>query len=54
MSETVAAISTAVVPRKKKDGLKGFFWPRRAYKDAQEIEATLQALHSAIAGLRDS
>jgi histidine triad (HIT) family protein len=43
-----------IVPRRKGDGLKGFFWPRRAYKDAQEIEETLQALHLAIAKLLDS
>jgi histidine triad (HIT) family protein len=27
-----------VVPRRRKDGLKGFFWPRTKYKDQEEME----------------
>jgi histidine triad (HIT) family protein len=54
VSQSVPHFHVHIVPRRKGDGLKGFFWPRRAYKDAQEIEATLRALHSAIAALRDS
>jgi histidine triad (HIT) family protein len=27
-----------VVPRKKGDGLKGFFWPRQKYRDDQHME----------------
>jgi histidine triad (HIT) family protein len=26
------------VPRRKKDGLKGFFWPRTKYKDEEEMK----------------
>ena len=54
VSQSVPHFHAHVVPRRKGDGLKGFFWPRRAYKDAQEIAATLQALHSAIVKIRDS
>ena len=54
VSQSVPHFHVHIVPRRKGDGLKGFFWPRRAYQDAQEIEATLQALHSAIAKLRES
>ena len=54
VSQSVPHFHVHIVPRRKGDGLKGFFWPRRAYKDAQEIESTLQALHLAIAELRDS
>jgi histidine triad (HIT) family protein len=35
-----------VVPRRRKDGLKGFFWPRTKYKD----EAEMKAVQSKIAG----
>jgi histidine triad (HIT) family protein len=27
-----------VVPRKRKDGLKGFFWPRTKYASDEEME----------------
>jgi histidine triad (HIT) family protein len=54
VSQSVPHFHVHIVPRRKRDGLKGFFWPRRAYKDAQEIEATLRALRSAIAALQDS
>ena len=54
VSQSVPHFHVHIVPRRKGDGLKGFFWPRRAYQDAQEIEATLQALHSAIAKLSES
>ena len=52
VSQSVPHFHVHIVPRRKGDGLKGFFWPRRAYKDQQEIDSTLSALHSAIAELR--
>jgi histidine triad (HIT) family protein len=52
VSQSVPHFHVHIVPRRKGDGLKGFFWPRRAYKDAGEIDQTLRALHSAIASLR--
>ena len=54
VSQSVPHFHVHIVPRRKRDGLKGFFWPRRAYKDDQEIEATLRALRSAVAAVRDS
>jgi histidine triad (HIT) family protein len=27
-----------IVPRRKKDGLRGFFWPRRKYESAAGME----------------
>jgi histidine triad (HIT) family protein len=53
VSQSVPHFHVHIVPRRKGDGLKGFFWPRRAYKDQQEIDATLHALHSAIAALQE-
>jgi histidine triad (HIT) family protein len=52
VSQSVPHFHVHIVPRRKGDGLKGFFWPRRAYKDQEEIDATLRALHSAIAELQ--
>jgi histidine triad (HIT) family protein len=54
VSQSVPHFHVHIVPRSKGDGLKGFFWPRRKYKDQEEIDATLRALHSAIAELRNS
>lgn len=54
VSQSVPHFHAHIVPRRKKDGLKGFFWPRRVYKDQQEIDATLRALHSALAEVRGS
>ena len=54
VSQSVPHFHVHIVPRRKGDGLKGFFWPRRAYKDQQEIDATLRAVRSAIAELQNS
>jgi histidine triad (HIT) family protein len=54
VSQSVPHFHVHIVPRRKGDGLKGFFWPRRAYKDRDEIDRTLRALHSAIASLRNA
>src|SRR5579859_380181 len=49
ISQSVPHFHVHVVPRKKGDGLKGFFWPRGKYKSPEEIAAVLSALRSAIA-----
>jgi len=54
VSQSVPHFHVHIVPRRKGDGLKGFFWPRRAYKDQQEIDATLRAVRSAVAELQNS
>jgi histidine triad (HIT) family protein len=37
VSQSVAHLHVHVVPRRRKDGLRGFFWPRVRY-DANEID----------------
>jgi histidine triad (HIT) family protein len=54
VSQSVPHFHVHIVPRRKGDGLKGFFWPRRKYKNAEEIDATLRALRAAIAELHGS
>ena len=54
VSQSVPHFHVHVVPRRKGDGLKGFFWPRRKYKDEEEISAVLAALRSAIAQVQRS
>lgn len=38
VSQSVPHLHVHVVPRRKKDGLKGFFWPRTRYKDEEEMK----------------
>ena len=37
-----------VVPRRRKDGLKGFFWPRYPYKSEEEADLVQSAIRAAI------
>jgi histidine triad (HIT) family protein len=45
VSQSVPHVHIHVVPRRKGDGLKGFFWPRRKYADDAEVESVRAALH---------
>ena len=38
VSQSVPHLHVHVVPRRKKDGLRGFFWPRGKYADDGEME----------------
>jgi len=38
VSQSVPHLHVHVVPRRRKDGLKGFFWPRTKYKSDEEME----------------
>ncbi len=49
ISQSVPHLHIHVVPRRRKDGLKGFFWPRQPYKDNASIIAVQQALRATIA-----
>lgn len=51
VSQSVAHLHIHVVPRRKKDGLKGFFWPRGRYATEQEMETVRAKLKNAVAGL---
>jgi histidine triad (HIT) family protein len=48
VSQSVPHLHVHVVPRRRGDGLKGFFWPRRPYKDKDEMARTRDALRAAI------
>jgi histidine triad (HIT) family protein len=38
VSQSVAHLHAHVVPRRKGDGLRGFFWPREKYGDGESCE----------------
>ena len=48
ISQSVAHLHVHVVPRHKKDGLRGFFWPRVKYDSAEEAADVAARLRAAI------
>ena len=48
VSQSVAHLHTHVVPRRRKDGLRGFFWPRLRYKSEAEMAAVAAEISTAI------
>lgn len=48
VSQSVPHFHVHVVPRNRKDGLRGFFWPRSRYADEAEAEAVAARLRSAL------
>jgi histidine triad (HIT) family protein len=38
VSQSVPHLHVHIVPRRRKDGLKGFFWPRTKYTSDEEME----------------
>lgn len=53
ISQSVAHLHVHIVPRRKKDGLKGFFWPRTRYKTEEEILAVQRRIVRAVAELNE-
>lgn len=51
VSQSVPHLHVHVVPRRPKDGLKGFFWPRGRYRDEAEAADIAARLRSAVADL---
>ncbi len=52
ISQSVPHLHVHIVPRRKKDGLKGFFWPRGRYRDESESEAVRLALRDSLQRLK--
>ena len=52
VSQSVPHLHVHVVPRRKKDGLKGFFWPRNKYEGEVQIVAAQKAIQAAIARIQ--
>ena len=48
VSQSVPHLHVHVVPRRKKDGLKGFFWPRTKYASDAEAESTRDRILAAL------
>jgi histidine triad (HIT) family protein len=52
VSQSVPHLHIHIVPRRMKDGLKGFFWPRQAYRDANHLLTVRNTLRETIAHLK--
>ena len=48
VSQSVPHLHVHIVPRRKKDGLKGFFWPRTKYKTEEEMKVVQLKIATAL------
>jgi len=49
VSQSVPHVHIHIVPRRRGDGLSGFFWPRRTYASNEEMERVTEAIRAALA-----
>ena len=52
VSQSVPHLHVHVVPRRRKDGLRGFFWPRNPYRDDAHADEVAGALRRALEAIR--
>ena len=50
VSQSVPHLHVHIVPRRKGDGLKGFFWPRRKYDSDDHMRATAAKIRAQLNG----
>jgi histidine triad (HIT) family protein len=48
VSQSVPHLHVHVVPRRRKDGLRGFFWPRQRYADDADADAVAARIREAL------
>jgi histidine triad (HIT) family protein len=53
VSQSVPHLHVHIVPRRRKDGLKGFFWPRHKYESEKEMLTIERTIKSAVAKLQE-
>lgn len=52
VSQSVPHFHVHIVPRKKGDGLRGFFWPRTKYRSDEEAGAIANSIRNEITQMR--
>ncbi len=52
VSQSVPHLHVHVVPRRPKDGLRGFFWPRRKYAGDDAMAAVAESIRAAVGTVR--
>lgn len=48
VSQSVPHLHVHIVPRRKKDGLRGFFWPRQSHPDPAQMKHAQAAIRRAL------
>lgn len=48
VSQSVPHLHVHIVPRRKKDGLRGFFWPRIAHPEESAMKQAQEAIRKAV------
>jgi histidine triad (HIT) family protein len=54
VSQSVPHFHVHIVPRRKGDGLRGFFWPRKKYESDAQAAAVASAIRKEILQLKSS
>ena len=52
VSQSVPHIHIHIVPRRRKDGLRGFFWPRQKYNNELEVTEVQRAIKTIVERLQ--
>ena len=52
VSQSVPHFHVHIAPRRPKDGLRGFFWPRQKYESDEHLHETAEAVRAAVEKLR--
>jgi len=52
VSQSVPHMHVHVVPRRRKDGLRGFFWPRQKYRDEEHAGEVARTVRETVESLR--
>ncbi|MGH9859949.1 MAG: HIT family protein, partial [Candidatus Acidiferrales bacterium] len=51
VSQSVPHLHVHIVPRRKGDGLRGFFWPRTKYENDEALRAVQATIQAAVTEL---
>lgn len=54
VSQSVPHLHIHVVPRKRRDGLRGFMWPRTKYRDDSHMREIAEAIRKAAERIRNA
>lgn len=52
ISQSVPHLHVHIVPRRRKDGLRGFFWPRQKYESEEVMKMAQEAIQMAVKKLK--
>ena len=53
ISQSVPHLHVHVVPRRRKDGLRGFFWPRSRYADEGQMREVAERIRATVRVMSD-